>query len=273
MNGLFAEHGLDVEILDPSGGPDNVVLVGRGDSDFALTSVNHYLSARARHGVIAARFVAMVVQRSPVGAMVRSSSAFVSVADLAGARLGGDPENPQVIEFLASLEWRGFARPALVELDNVSAREAMARGEVDGIIGLVDAMPRRRTQSGIDLRAIRVGRDDVYASGVIASDGLADETVAQLRTAVGAALEAQRDRPESGLDIMTARYADERTGDAPEGWRMTQEYVFTDGVPVGSMDAATWRTTLDFLCRIRGLPVPDPESVYRPQLTGAPVRA
>jgi len=42
VNGLFAEHGLDVEILDPSGGPDNVVRVGEGSSDFALTSTNYF---------------------------------------------------------------------------------------------------------------------------------------------------------------------------------------------------------------------------------------
>ena len=270
MNGLFADHGLDVEILDPSGGPDNIVRVGNGESDFALTSVNHYLSAVAQHGPIPARFVAIVVQRSPVGAMVRASSGFVAPDDLPGARLGGDPENPQVIEFLASLDHRGIGRPALVELDNTAAREALTRGETDGIIGLVDAMPRRRTQSGVDLRAIRVGRDDVYASGVLASDRLPDDVVAQVREAVVAALEAQRAKPEAGLDTMTDRYADERTGDAPDGWRITQEYVFGD-VPVGSMDAATWQTTLDFLCGIRGLVVPPPESVYRPQFADLPV--
>ncbi len=74
MNGLFAEHGVDVEILDPSGGPDKVVRVGAGQSDFALTSVQHYLSAPAEHGAIGARFVAMVVQRSPIGALVRAAS-------------------------------------------------------------------------------------------------------------------------------------------------------------------------------------------------------
>lgn len=273
MNGLFAEHGVDVEILDPSGGPDNVVRVGQGESDFALTSVQHYLSARAAHANIPARFVAMVVQRSPIGALVPATSSVRRPADLARCRVGGDPTNPQVVEFLATLDHLGIARPPLVELAPGTAPASLARGEVDAIVVLVDAMPRRRRQAGIDLRAVRVGRDDIYGSGVIASDGLADELVAQVRDGVVAALDAQRRAPASGLDELTDRYGDDRTDDAPEGWRMLQEFVFTD-VPTGSMDASRWATTLEFLCRSRGIAAPAPETVYRPQfLTAASISA
>lgn len=262
MNGLFAEHGVDVEILDPSGGPDNVVRVGAGESDFALTSVQHYLTARAEHGDIAARFVAMVVQRSPIGALVPATSVVREPADLAGCRVGGDLSNPQVIEFLSSLDHRGIARPKLVELVPGTAPAALGRGEVDAIVALVDALPRRRRQAGVDLRAIRVGRDDVYGSGVIASDSLPDDLVVQVRDAVVAALEAQRVAPDAGLTEMDDRYGDDRTDDAPEGWRMLQEFVFTD-VPTGSMDPSRWATTLDFLCRARGLDIPQLAAVSR----------
>jgi ABC-type nitrate/sulfonate/bicarbonate transport system substrate-binding protein len=270
VNGLFAEHGVDVEILDPSGGPDNVVRVGSGDSDFALTSVQHYLSARAEHGDIPARFVAMVVQRSPIGALVPATSPVGRSADLAGCRVGGDPENPQVVEFLATLDHLGIDRPALVDVGAGNGPAALARGEVDAIVALVDALPRRRRQAGMDLRAVRVGRDDVYGSGVIAADRLPDELVAKVRAGVVAALEAQRLGPDAGLAQMADRYGDDRTDDAPEGWRMLQEFVFTD-VPTGSMDADRWRTSLEFLCGARGFPVPAPESVYRPQFLSTPV--
>ena len=272
MNGLFAEHGIDVEILDPSGGPDNAVRVGGGDSDFALTSVQHYLSARALHGDIPARFVAMVVQRSPIGALVPASSARYRPADLASCRVGGDPSNPQVVEFLATLDHRGIAPPTLVEMDVESARAALRQGQIDAIVALVDALPRRRRQIGIPLRAVHVGRDDIYGSGVLAGDRVPDELVAQVRSAVVAALDAQRRSPEAGLTEMADRYGDDRTDDAPEGWQMLQEFVFT-GVPTGSMDAGQWRTTLEFLCGARRLAVPDGEAVYRPSFLGVPARS
>jgi hypothetical protein len=212
----------------------------------------------------------MVVQRSPIGALVPATSPVRSPAELAGCRVGGDPANPQVIEFMATLDYFGIERPALVEVAAGNGPAALGRGEVDAIVALVDAMPRRRRQAGIDLRAVRVGRDDVYASGVIASDGLPDELVAKVRAGVVAALEAQRLGPDAGLAQLADRYGDDRTDDAPEGWRMLQEFVFTD-VPTGSMDAGRWRTTLEFLCQARGFDVPAPESVYRPRFLLQPV--
>ena len=160
----------------------------------------------------------------------------------------------------------------MVESDHAEARAALARGDVDAIVALVDAMPRRRRQAGIDLRPIRVGRDDVYGSGILASDRLPDDLVWQARSAVVAALEAQRSTPDAGLVQMADRYGDDRTDDAPEGWRMLEEFVFTDE-PTGSMRADRWQTTLEFLCRARGFAVPAGESVYRPQFVGAPAAA
>ncbi len=72
-----------------------------------------------------------------------------------------------------------------------------------------------------------------------------------------------------GLAEMAGRYGDDRTDDAPEGWRMLEQFVFTDP-PTGSMDADRWRTTLDFLCAARGCPVPAGEPVCRPQFLEAP---
>lgn len=265
MNGLFAGHGLDVEILDPSGGPDNVVRVASGESDFALTSVQHYLSARVAHGPLAARFVAIVVQHSPIGALVAASSELRAPENLAGRRVGADPENPQVAEFMASLAHRGIAPPVLVAMEHDSARQALSTGEVDAIVALVDALPRRRRQAGIELRPIRVGLDEVYGSGLVAGDHVDRAAAGAVRDAVVEALEAQRRDPTSGLATMAARYADDRTDDAVEGWRLLEPFVFGRD-PLASMDTRRWRTTLDFLGRARGIEVPEPESVFRAEM-------
>ncbi|MFP5376986.1 MAG: ABC transporter substrate-binding protein, partial [Acidimicrobiia bacterium] len=73
-SGLFASYGLDVEILDPAPGPENVRRVAAGRSDFCLTSVTHFLAARATSGPLGARFAAVVVQRSPMAGIVAARS-------------------------------------------------------------------------------------------------------------------------------------------------------------------------------------------------------
>ena len=61
-NGLFAEFGFDVQLMEPAPGPENVRRVAAGGSDYCLTSVTHYLRARAQSGAVAARYVATTVQ-------------------------------------------------------------------------------------------------------------------------------------------------------------------------------------------------------------------
>src|SRR5688572_29582351 len=88
-DGLFADHGLDVEVLHPASGPENVRRVASGGSDFCLTSVAHYLTARARFGDLAARFVSAVVQRHPIAGLVAADSVIRTPSDLSGRRVGG----------------------------------------------------------------------------------------------------------------------------------------------------------------------------------------
>jgi ABC-type nitrate/sulfonate/bicarbonate transport system substrate-binding protein len=61
--GLFARHGLDVEIHEPAPGSANVELVSSGALDFCITSVAHFLRARHLKPAVEARFVAVIVQR------------------------------------------------------------------------------------------------------------------------------------------------------------------------------------------------------------------
>ena len=86
-DGLFAQHGLDVAIDDPPGGPENIHYVADGRRDACLTSVHHLLTAtKLNGGALPARFVAINVRRSPISALVPLDSPLQSAADLAGPR-------------------------------------------------------------------------------------------------------------------------------------------------------------------------------------------
>src|SRR5215467_1547976 len=116
-NGLFAEYGFEVELMEPAPGPENVRRVAAGGSDFCLTSVTHYLRARAQSGDIPARYVASVVQVDPISALVAADSRFQSPHDLGDARLGGPETSGLVAEFQHGLDYLGVARAALVPTD------------------------------------------------------------------------------------------------------------------------------------------------------------
>ncbi len=235
-----------------------------GGADFTLTSVTHYLTARAQSGDLSARFVSVVVRRSPMSGFVTAGSPLTTPADLAGRRLGAPEQSRLVKEFRAGMDMLGLAPPVLVPHDYSLAPAAMARGEVDMVCDFVDLLPRIRRQAGVAVRAIPLGLD-VYSSGLVAADRIPDDVVARLQTAVAAALEAQRANPKSGLDELDRRYPDADPLEALEGWELAAPNIFTGPTP-GSSDPETWVRTIAHIAGAHGLSAPDPDTVFRRQL-------
>lgn len=270
-DGLFASRSLDIDILGPPGGPDNILRVAKGEADFCLTSVHHYLTARDLWGDLAARFAGVVVQRSPLAALVGEDSAIVEPGNLAGCRVAGKA-GPLVDEFVYTLEQLGVEPPVVQDLDSDAARAALAHGSVDAIVGFVDGLPRARRLVGKPLRSVALGLE-VYASGLVAGDHVDRDAVARMRSAMVAALAAQRDDPGRGLAELCERYPDTVPDEAVEGWRLVEPYVFAGPEPL-AMERSRWLDTLAHLTRARGLPGVSLDSVCRTEfLAGGAERA
>lgn len=262
-SGLFADFDLDVQLMEPAPGPENVRRVAEGGSDFCLTSVNHYLKARAAWGDLPARYTSVVVQRNPMAGIVADDSRFTTPADLSGARLGGPADSKLVADYQAALRWLGLAPSELVPTDYGHAPAALGRGDVDAVADYIDLLPRTRRQAGVEVRGVPF-RLPLYSSGLVAADRLPPDVVERVGDAVAAALEQARQDPEAGMDALLRRYPDVDPADALEGWELAVPNIFTDA-PVGSMDAATWAATLEFASEAQHVPAPAPETVYRPE--------
>lgn len=251
-----------MDVLEPAGGPANVRRVAAGEADFCLTSVLHYLVARAEDGWLPARFVAVVGQRSPMAGLVASDSPWTVPSDLGGLRVAGPSSNRLVAEYTAWLARHEIADPVIVDCGEGGGPAALGRGDVDVVPEFADLVPRVRRQSGLDVRPIRVG-GEVYANGLVAGDHVPDTVVDRMRTAIAAALERQRRAPETGLDVLCDRYPGTHAGDALEGWHLAESSVFGD-TPVGAMDADRWQATLAHYATAHRLTAPEPTTVYRP---------
>lgn len=224
----------------------------------------HYLVARAEDGALSARFVAVVAQRSPMAGLVAADSALHAPADLGGRRVGGSGDGRLLTEYCASLARRGVEEPDVVFCDDGQAPAALGRGDVDVVPDFSDLLPRVRRQAGIDVRSVPVGAD-VYSTGLVAGDHVPHELAARMRDAVAAAIERQRQMPETGLDALRGRYPDVDPDEALEGWRLAEPAIFT-GVPVGTMQADRWQATVDHYAAGHGLSALDPVTIYRPAL-------
>lgn len=263
-DGLFAEYELDVEILDPVPRAANVRRVAAGGAEFCLTSVHHYLTARSETAGLPVRFGAIIGQRHTIGALVTANSEIVRPADLAGRRVGGKPGAPLLIALQTALEHLGVEPLEVIPVEEPAF--ALGTREVDVIAATVDTLRRNQRQAKVDLAAIPL-RLEVYMSGLLAADNVPLELVARMRAALVASLEQQREDPDRGLAEMLHRYPDLHAEDARAGWAALENYIFTEVRP-GSMEPERWRSTLAVAHSAFDLPLPDPETVYRPELTG-----
>lgn len=244
----------------------NIERVADGDAEFCITSVKHYLSARALLGEVPARFVAVIGQRSTIGCLVPWDSTAREAADLAGSRLGGDPDSPLVQSFQAGLRWLGYETAELVASDDPA--QALARGEAEVIAATVDTVRRNERRSGLRLRAIPLNVD-IYMSGLVAADDVPAHFVRRLVSGIRSALQQQRENPKAGLSQLLGRHPEVDAEDAVEGWSAVEPFIFTD-VPLLSMTAAGWQRAVSHISEAHDLPNIDVESVYRPEFLRAP---
>lgn len=234
---LFADHGLDVELIESAPRAANIRRVAAQSADFCTTSVQHYLTARSEAGDLPARFVAIFGQKNTLGALVPADSPLSDPADLPGCRLGGSPEAPMVRGFQAGLSLLGLGPVEVVPTgDPVAA--AFRSGSFDLAAATVDTVARNERHAGMSLRAVPLFID-AYMSGLVAGDHVPAPVAWRMRECLVDAFERQRKEPEAGVAALLRRHPDANADDAREGWLAVEPYLFCGREP-GSMDAGGW---------------------------------
>jgi ABC-type nitrate/sulfonate/bicarbonate transport system substrate-binding protein len=259
-DGTFARHGLDVDLLEPAPGPENVLRVADGGADFCLTSVAYFLEAQGRRPELGARFVAAITQRSPMSAIVREASTVAGVSDLSAARVGGPIDDGLLTEYLGALTRLGIAAPPVTEMGYLEAREALGRGDIDVVGDFIDLIPLVRRVAG-PVRPVHLGVE-VYASGLVAADRLEAALVERMRDAIIAALSRHREIPEEGVAALVARYPETDPDDALESWMLIEPLIFA-GIEPGTMTHDRWARSIEYSATVHRHPRPAPETVYR----------
>ena len=270
-DGVFAAYGLDVELMEPAGGHDNILRVADGGADFCLTSLEYFVEACARRDRVRARFVAVITQHSPIAGIVLMDSEVLVPQDLAHKRVGGPPDDGLVAQYEAALAHLEIDAAVHIPMEFEATRSALRRGDIDVIADFVDLTPQIRRVAG-RVRAIPLAID-VYASGLVAADRLDLDLVTRVRDAVVDALKRHRAAPEQSLNALLDRYPSVDPADALESWTLIEPYIFTSAAAPGSMREQVWRRSIGYTCSVHRRPVPPLEWVYRAELVQEAVPA
>jgi ABC-type nitrate/sulfonate/bicarbonate transport system substrate-binding protein len=264
-DGLFAEHGLDVELVESAPGPERVRLLADGAGDLLLTATLYHQQALAEPSVLPVRAVGVLHQRSSLAAVVPETSDITSLADLAGCRLGAPVWGQMgwmAIELQAALREAGVGPTEVADMSYPDAFAALASGEIDLVANLADLLPIDRRRAGVALRAVPVGTD-VYTSAVLASDSVPAEIVERFVAAASSSFDRQRGEPTRGVAALRARYPEVDADVASATWSALEPYAFAGGRAVAPMSHATWARTLRWNAQAHGLAIPAIDHVVR----------
>jgi NitT/TauT family transport system substrate-binding protein len=256
--------------------------VAAGRYDVCLTSVAHFLRAKADDPQLAARFVFMVARRPHLAAFVVDGRPALhgrpieSVADLDGASVLAPPESGLGREYGALLSTLG-AEPG-PPVESRRTFDAIAAGEADVGLEFLEMLPRYEaaaSERGVSVRALPFYEAglDVYGSGLVAGNGLIErrsDVVRRIVDAVAEALVAARDDPWPGAEGMRAQYRGVDPSRAVAAWETGHPLVFFDEA-LGVMDEAGWERTIAHHALVHGTPRVPAAEAFDPSFAPAQV--
>lgn len=268
--GIFRRRSLDVQIIDPEPGPDNILALDAGRYDLCLTSVAHYLNARRRRPAIEARFVFMVARRTHMAAFVvadrvaHGGRIIAEHTDLDGATVLGTPDSAFVCEYITLLGQIGGSPGPIVETPYEDVMAALVAGAGDVAPDFLNLLPKFEDAAEGTAARIRAlpfyqAGVDIYGSGLVASGKLREERPVVLDQVVAALREAlitTREEPTVGLEALRARLPMVNPDQALADWRAGEPLIFDGGddSQLGTMSDQTWQRTLDFFKSAYGDP-------------------
>jgi NitT/TauT family transport system substrate-binding protein len=247
--------------------------VAAGRYDVCLTSVAHFLRAKAEDARLSARFVFMVARRPHLAAFVvegrpaAHGRPIESFADLDGASVLASPESGLGREYGALLSTLGAEAGPPVESRRTFA--ALAAGEADVGLEFLEMLPRYEAaarKQGVSVRALPFYEAglDVYGSGLVVGHGLIEvrpDVVHRIVGAVAEGLAATRDDPWPGAEAMRAQYRGVDPSRAVASWETGHPLVFFDE-ELGAMDAAGWERTISHHAVVHGTPSVPADEVF-----------
>ncbi|GIL36696.1 ABC transporter substrate-binding protein [Phycicoccus sp. DTK01] len=257
QEGIFAKHGIDLQIKAGQGSTKTVQAVGSDQVDFGWADTPAVL-ANIDKGV-GVKSVGVFLQTTPSSVQVFSDSGISSPADLAGHTIAVSAGDAPTVMFPTYLKMAGVDEGAVKtqNLDPAGKIAAVLTDKVDGLIGFAhDQGPTIAAKSGKEMTYLRysdVGLN-YFSTGLIAPQGTLDDDAALVKELVAATSEAfaaAEQQPEAAVQAMSGKDPQMPADDVLlEQWKQTSELLHTDateGDAPGVNATADWESTLKVL--------------------------
>lgn len=270
--GIFADHGIDLEIQAGQGSTKTVQATGQGQVDFGWADTPPVL-ANIDSGVDV-RSVGVFLQTTPSAVQVFADSGIDTPQDLEGKTIAVSAGDAPTTTFPLYLDAVGVDESSVKQqnLDPAGKISAMISGKVDGLIGFAhDQGPTVAHRSEKEVKYLRYSDEGLnfYSNGLIASDKTIDsdsDLVERMVAATSEAFEAAAENPEDAAASMEGKDPQIPPTDVVlEQWEETMELLTTEnteGQVPGTNDEADWQNTIEILAKAKILDSEQPVDTY-----------
>lgn len=269
--GIFAEHGLDVTVLEGKGSSTTVQTVGNGTDTFGLADFG--TAALLITDGLPAKAIAGVLQTSPNGlAYLGDEVQIDGPEDLEGLSVGGAQGESPLTLLPAVLEQAGLPEDvAKVRLMDAGAKfPALFGGQVDAVgsfsVGSFTAIKLERPDAEIALYSD--WGVNTLSAGFITSNSFIEENPDAVRAFIQAAGEAWEwalANPQEAVDLTMERFPEANPEALMAGLTGSEGLLHTpasEGQPFGWVAEEDWQNTIDLMEQYGGLEGPLPVGEY-----------
>jgi len=267
--GLYAERGLDVELVEGNGSGNTAQLVSSGQSDLAYADAVAVAQLIAQGAPM--KVLSTIYQANPNEVEALKETGVGSVADLKGLRVGVPSGSSQTTMLPLFLDANGLTESdvELVNMPATSMVPALLTGEVDAILGSVDSYRIQLEAQGAELDTFTFAENGVptVSTSILASEDFVSENPDLVKDFIAASLEGwdiALDDPETAVAAVKEVFpaADESLVQE-ELANITPLFCAGEAKVVGRAEDSQWVLTQDLLSEVELLPAgTDPTTYY-----------
>ena len=267
--GFYKEAGLDVKLVEGNGSGNTVQLVANNRSDIA------YADAVAVSQLIAKgapmKVVSTIYQSNPNAVLALKKTGIKSIKDLVGKKVGVPSGSSQTTMLPLFLKANGLKESdvSLINMPPTSMVPSLLQGQVDAILGSIDAYQIQLEAQGADLNIYRFADFGVptVSTSIFASNAYLKDNPEVVKKFIAASLKGWSfalDNPERAVKALKTTFpnVNEKLA-ASELAAITPLFCSGGAKVIGKAEDALWVKTQELLSEVKLLPVgQDPKSYY-----------
>jgi NitT/TauT family transport system substrate-binding protein len=267
--GYYKEAGLDVTIVQGNGSGNTAQLVASGRSQLA------YADAVAVSQLIAKgapmKIVATIYQSNPNAVMSLKKANIKSVKDLRGKKVGVPSGSSQTTMLPLLLKSNDLKESdiSMIDMPVASMVPALLQGQVDAVLGSIDAYQIQAESQGAQLDVYRFADYGVptVSTSIFASNAFLKDNPDLVRKFVAASLKGWSfalDNPAKAIkDVKTVFPETNEKLAAAELAAITPLFCSGGARYIGKAEDALWTKSQELLAEVKLLPAgQDPKSYY-----------